>query len=191
MNNLAAHQRVLERLTPWSGAVPDGFIVDFLGALTDVEFRLDWGVTREMTVARTQNTTTPTIGSGDNGELWFEAVNWIETVQAARGSYTMMMLGACYGGAAVAAYKAVQLLNPMPCKLVLVEPEPTHFKWAQRHLRQNGIDPADHWLIQTAVDGEPGPVFFPVGAPGAGAQLIASRERILQNLLASDCPRVL
>ena len=99
MNNLAAHQRVLERLTPWSGAVPDGFIVDFLGALTDVEFRLDWGVTREMTVARTQNTTTPTIGSGDNGELWFEAVNWVETVQAARGSYTMMMLGACYGGA--------------------------------------------------------------------------------------------
>ena len=36
--------------------------------------------------------------------------------------YVMITLGACYAAQAVGAYRALQMLNPMPCRLVAVEP---------------------------------------------------------------------
>jgi hypothetical protein len=182
MNELSTHQRTLDEVVPWSGQVPEGFLVDFLGVLTDVEFRLDWGATREMAVARHQATSIPAIGNGHNGEGWFEAVNWIETARAARDRFTMITLGACYGAQAVGACKAIERLNPMPCKLVLLEPEPNNFKWMERHLRDNGIDPDDHWLIRAAIDDTGEPVFFPVGGPGAGAQSIITNDQSFREL---------
>jgi 3-oxoacyl-(acyl-carrier-protein) synthase len=50
-------------------------------------------------------------------------------------------LGACFAAQAVGAYRALQMLNPMPCKLVAVEPEPENIPWIRRHMRDNGIDP--------------------------------------------------
>ena len=55
------------------------------------------------------NALVPTI---EDGEGWFEAVNWIAAAHDARGSYTMVTLGACYGAQAVGSYQALQQLNP-------------------------------------------------------------------------------
>jgi hypothetical protein len=80
----------------------------------------------------------------------------------------MMTLGGHYGAQAVGAYRALRMINPLPCKLVAVEPVPENFEWMGRHFRDNGLDPDDHWLIPTAIGDSNAPVLFPVGAPGTG-----------------------
>jgi hypothetical protein len=51
----------------------------------------------------------------EEGEDWFEAVNWVEA--AAR----LVILGASYGAQAVGAQRALAAVNPMPYRLVAVE----------------------------------------------------------------------
>ena len=106
----------------------------------------------------------------EDGEGWFEAVNWVEAARAARGRYVMITLGACYGAQAVGAQRALAALNPMPYRLVAVEPEPDNMKWVRKHFSDNGIDPDRQWLLQAAISGSNEPVYFPVGSPGSGAQ---------------------
>src|SRR5712671_4855233 len=48
------------------------------------------------------------------------------------------------------ACRALQLLNPMPYKLVAVEPVPQNVQRIRRHMRDNGIDPDDQWIIEGA-----------------------------------------
>src|SRR5205085_9725265 len=79
-----------------------------------------------------------------NGEDWFERANWIAAAREARGRFAMITLGACWGAQAVGAARALQLLNPMPCKLVAVEPVPENYAWICQHMRDNGIDPDEH-----------------------------------------------
>ena len=179
-NDLAARSRAFDGLTPWAGNVPEGFIADFLGGLTDMSFLPEGASPRAP--ARSANPALPVIGDGDNGEPWLEAVDWLEAARAAVGHFTMITLGANYGAQAVGAWLAVQWLNPMPCRLVLVEPEPTNFERMVRHLRTNGINPNDHWLIRSALNDTGDPVFFTVGAPGSGSQKIVGREAFLKKL---------
>lgn len=166
-NDLDSFATVFEGLTPYSGTPPKGFQVDFLGVLTDSRFRLDFGGDVEKDGGRPVATRLPAI---EDGEGWFEAVNWVEAARAARGRYVMATLGACYGAQAVGAARALQLLNPMPFKLITVEPEPDNNLWIARHYRNNGIDPDDHWLVKCAISDTNQPIFFPVGSPGTGAQ---------------------
>ena len=184
MNDLSSYREVFADLEPWSGEVPEGFLVDFIGALTDVNFRLDFGATTDMAKQRTATTVLPTIG---DGEGWFEAVNWVEAAREAQGRFVMMTLGACYGGQAVGAYFALQKINPMPCRLVLVEPDPNNCEWIVRHLRDNGLDPDDHWIVPYAISDTTDPVFFPVGSPGSGAQnCFASNEAAARQSYADQ-----
>lgn len=158
---------VFDGVRPWSGNVPLGYSVDFLGTLTDAKFRTMFGVDPAKVGGQYTETRLPTIG---DGEGWFEAVNWILAAREAREGFVMITLGACYGAQAVGSYRALQLVNPMPCKLVAVEPVPENFEWIAHHMRDNGIDPDGHWLVPLAISDRNTPVFFPVGAPGSGAQ---------------------
>ncbi len=196
MNDLSRYREVFAGLKPFSGEVPEGFLVDFLGVLTDGEFRLQFEGKHQRFPKRNVTTLLPTLGGGTNGEGWFEATNWVEAAREAKGRFTMITLGACYGSQAVGAHRTLQLLNPMPSKLVLVEPEPDNFKWCARHLRDNGIDPDQQWLLEMAISGNTSPVLFPVGAPGSGAQncfatdFESSREYYARQLM-SDAPTAL
>lgn len=187
MNNLENYRDIFSQLTPFQGQVGEGFYVDFLGALTHKDMRPydEWNDPK----SRLQGTRFPKLGDGQNGEGWFEAVNWVEAAREARGSFTMVTLGACYGAQAVGAQLTLQAINPMPSKLVLVEPEPDNFRWCSRHLADNGIDPAQQWLVPMAISDSIEPVLFPVGAPGSGAQncistdFESSREHYLKLLM--------
>jgi hypothetical protein len=167
MNNMKEYANVFDGIKPWSGQVPRGYIVDFLGTLTDARFRVMFGVDPATVGGGAVTTRLPIIA---DGEGWFEAVNWIAAAREARGSYTMVTLGACYGAQAVGSYMALQQVNPMPSKLVAVEPEPDNYEWTARHMRDNGIDPAQQWLLPYAISDRNEPVYFPVGSPGSGAQ---------------------
>jgi FkbM family methyltransferase len=109
------------------------------------------------------------IRSGDYPRLNEEYIEWIdvlETAIAATRSFTIIELGAGYGRWLVRAALAVKRCHgDLPIKLIGVEAEPTHFHWLKQHLRNNGIDPDEHELIEAAVDEKDGEVFFHVGKP--------------------------
>lgn len=170
MITLKKYQGQIDQLQPWEGEVPKGYLVDFLGMLTDGCFRVDFGVVPSAIEGGFVRTTLPRISDGGNAEAWFEAVNWLNAAREAHERYVMVCLGACYGGPVVSAYRMLQMVNPLPCKLVAVEPEPDNFDWMMRHFHANDLEPTDHWLVQMAVAGTNDPILFPVGAPGTGAQ---------------------
>jgi FkbM family methyltransferase len=175
MNDIERHLPIFDGFPAFSGLVPKGFLTDFLGCLTDAQFQALCGVD-PTTAGGTEVATT--LPKPSWGELFFEPVDWFEAALEARGSYTMVTLGACYGAQAVGAYFALQGLNPLPCRLVAVEPEPTNFAWLKQHFRTNGLDPDRHWLLNCALSDSNKPVLFPVGAPGAGVNnCVATNER--------------
>src|SRR5580704_5635915 len=154
MNNFRRYIRVLEDIKPWVGKVPSGFTVDFLGNIISKDF-LVWGVHPAFVDGAELTVPLPRLGDGENGEFWFEAANWALAAREARGRFVMVTLGALFGYQAVGACRALQLLNPMPYKLVAVEPVPEQVEWIKRHMRDNGIDPDDQWVIDVT------PVFHP------------------------------
>ncbi len=184
MNNLQNYANIFDGVAPWAGQVPKGYLVDFLGTLTDVSFRVMFGVNPTDAPGSYQKTRLPRI---EDGEGWFEAVDWIVAAREARNSYTMATLGACYGAQAVGSYRALQLLNPMPCRLVALEPEPENYEWTRRHMRDNGIDPDKQWLVKAAISATNDPVLFPIGSPGTGAQnCVSTNEENSRKIYANE-----
>jgi hypothetical protein len=134
-NDLAAYEVLLRKVRPFSGRVPKGFLVDFLGMLTDVNICLPWQTTGVPVDGGEITARCPDITWG---EYFFEAVDWFEAVREARGSYTMITLGANSSAQAIDAYLALQQLNPMKAKLVGVEAEPQDFA----RMRKNSVTTA-------------------------------------------------
>ncbi len=184
MNSLQDYATVFRGIEPWAGNVPKGYLVDFLGTLTDARFRAMFGVDPDQVPGGYMETRLPSIA---DGEGWFEAVDWFLAAREARNRFVMITLGACYGAQAVGSCRALQLVNPIPYKLVAVEPEPENFDWTTRHLRDNGIDPDDQWLVQAAISERNDPVLFPVGSPGTGAQnCVATNESFSRQIFAKQ-----
>jgi hypothetical protein len=184
MNKLLDYANVFDGLKPWAGQVPKGYLVDFLGTLTDASFRAMFGVNPNSVGGAYQQTRLPTI---EDGEEWFEAVNWIVAAREARNHYSMATLGACYGAQAVGSYRALKLVNPLPYKLVAIEPEPENYEWTRRHMRANGIDPDNQWIIKAAISAHNDPILFPVGSPGTGAQnCVATNDKAARKIYADE-----
>jgi hypothetical protein len=181
-NNLQPFAGIFDDIEPWSGAVPAGFEVDFLGTRTCKKFLQPWGDNPGIVAGAHLQTARPRLRHGLNGEGWFEAVDWVEAARQARNRFVMVTLGALYGYQAVASQRALQLLNPMPYTLVAVEPDPENMEWVHCHMRDNGIDPDDQWLLHAAMGGTNEPALFPVGSPGSGAQnCISTNEEIARK----------
>jgi len=193
-NDLGAYADVFADIKPWSGKVPRGFLVDFWGTQTRAEYQAMFGVVPDRVGGAEEKTRVPSIA---DGEGWFEAVNWVAAAREARGRYVMVTLGACYGSQAVGSYRALQALNPLPYKLVAVEPDPENMAWTVQHFRDNGIDPDQQWLVQAALSDTNAPVFFPVGSPGTGAQNcfstneLGAREAYVRELIARGADNAL
>ena len=160
--------KVFDGVKSWAGEVPRGFVANFAGVLTDGRFQALWSADDPATVGGGHETPrSPTI---EDGEWWFEAVDWVLAAREAKSRFVMMTLGACWGAQAVGSYRMLQLLNPIPCMLVAVEPVPENYEWLEQHFRDNGLDPEAHWLVPHAIADTIEPVLFPIGAPGSGAQ---------------------
>jgi hypothetical protein len=191
MNDMKEYAGAFDCLTPWRGHVPQGFLADFLGTLTDLKFRPTYGPSRAEVGERMVTTDLPMLGDGSNGEGWFEAINWMAAAREARGRFVMMSLGAHYGAQLVDAHRMLQLVNPMPSMLVAVEGEPGNYAWIADHMRHNGIDPNVHWLLPMAISDSNEPVLFPVGSPGIGsnncfASNTLNSRRIYVDLIIRD-----
>jgi hypothetical protein len=163
IDRFAEIDQLLEAINPWSGEVPPGYAVDFLGILTDGKFI--WNEVGPF-AGRHVSTSRPTVAN--YGEGWFEVADWLASAHEARGRYVAISLGASFGFQLVGAFKALQALNPLPSLLVAVEAVPENCARVRSHMATNGIDPADHWIIEAAIACDNEPILFPVGAPGAG-----------------------
>jgi FkbM family methyltransferase len=149
---------VFEKFSPYSGPVPEGCQIDFIGATTRCEF-----VETSNEFPSEVQLAYPTVD-----EEYFEWIDILESVSLARDRYTMLELGAGYGRWAVRAATALRRRGIERCHLVAVEPEPLHFKWLRQHLCDNGLDPAKHTLVHGAVTDQPGKTLFYVGMPNGG-----------------------
>jgi FkbM family methyltransferase len=156
---------VFSRFRQFSGEVPSGFHLDFLGTQVSHEFVAGLDGTGPCPAARTvQNHAYPPFD-----EEYFEWVDLLESVVAAKGSYTMIELGAGFGRWAVRAAFAARQFNPkLRCHVIAVEAEPTVYSWMKKHFRHNGLKPRWHTLIHAAVTTEPGEVEFCIGGPRGG-----------------------
>ncbi len=181
MNKLEEYRDLFSGIAPWAGMSPKGCRADFLGAFTDIAFDLRYtenppeigGRYVETRLPQLDNTKppgTPLDVANLRGEGWFEAANWVIAAREARERFVMITLGACYGAQAVGSYLALQKLNPMPCKLVAVEPVPENMELLRRHFRNNGIDSDVHWLVPTAVSSGCDPAFFAMTPWSMGSQ---------------------
>lgn len=135
-----------------------GYQADFLGIRKRSEF-LSGPAEEAMRV----ETVYPPIN-----EEYFEWIDLLESVLAAKEKYTMMELGAGYGRWSVRAAFAVRLYRQIPFHLVAVEAEPRHFNWIGQHMRDNGIDPSEHTLLRVALSDRAGETLFYVGTPAGG-----------------------
>ena len=150
-------------------------MVDFLGVLTDAKFRVD--VRRRSGRKQAETMSKPVCRPSRTAKAGSKRPTgcWPRVLHGAAMSW--LHLGACYGAQAVGSCRAMQLLNPMPYKLVAVEPEPDNYEWTRRHMRDNSIDPDDQWLVKSAISARNDPVLFPIGSPGSGAQnCVATNE---------------
>lgn len=163
VDRFAEVDRLLNAIRPWSGEVPNGYVVDFLGILTDGNFL--WNQVGPFG-GHHVSTSPPTVAT--HGESWFEVADWLMSAHEARQQYVAVSLGAAFGHQLVGAWKALQAINPLPSRLVAVEPVPQNCVWMRSHMATNGINPDDHWIIQAALGHDNEPVLFPVGAPGTG-----------------------
>jgi hypothetical protein len=124
-------------------------------------------------------------------EGWFEYVDLLVAAREARERYVMISLGAHFGFQTVAAYCALNVVNPLPCKLVALEAVPGNCEWIAAHMRNNRIDPDAHWILPYAINDSADPLYFPVTGPGCGANNCfstnetTSRQFYVQTLLSS------
>ena len=113
---------------------------------------------------------------------YFDWVALVESVHEARDRFVFMELGAGYGRWLVRALKLASDWRHIPAFAIAAEAEPEHFAFIQQHMRDNGIDPAAHYLANVAVDGKPGTVQFAVGsASGWYGQSIARHDPEVQT----------
>ena len=151
--------------------MPDETQVDFLGVKTRASFFSQMGPPE----LRGGFCTVPLPSFN---EEYFEWVDLFESIASARGQFTMVELGAGYGRWLVRAAFASRWFGSIPCKLVGVEAEPTHFEWMKEHFADNGLNLANHRLVRAAVSKQDGGTWFLVGAAGAwyGQKMVSAKD---------------
>lgn len=164
------HHQVFSRFRQFSGVVPAGYHVDFVG--TQISHKFIAG----------QNGTNPKPRGGPIQDVsypifdeeYFEWIDLLESVVAAKKVYTMIELGSGYGRWVVRAALAARQYDPkLRCNLIAVEAEPTVYGWMKEHFRHNGLKPRHHSLLHGAVTNKPGKVEFYIGGPVGGPQDLA------------------
>ena len=148
-------------ISAYSGESEPGFEIDFLGIRTRSEFLAGEALRRML----------PGI---EPGEDYFEWIDLLDSIMAAKDQYTMVELGAGYGRWAVRAAAALRQLRPIPFHLIAVEGEPRHYRWLRQHLSDNRIASDACTLIEGVVSDHRYEVLFYVGSPSGESDEPAS-----------------
>ena len=156
---------IFGEFTPFEGEVPAGFWSDFIGSLVDGQFSPEPGIPERAIV----KSTVPVVG-----EHYFEWISILEAAKAARGSFTMVELGAGFGRWTARAILAARQKGITDVEAILVEAEPLHAQWAKQHMINNKI--GRFKIVEAAVGAAPGQQLFLLRQPGQND--IAANSRV-------------
>jgi len=163
------HHQIFSWLKPYSGRVPEGFWSSYSGAFFRNEFyKFSPDESHLLEIV---------YPSFD--EEYFEWIDLLESIHNADKSFVMIELGAGYGRWLINAWTALKRIKPdLPCHLVGVEAEPTHFKWLKQALLDNKVILENVDLFEAAVGARNGWGYFYVGIPYEwyGQHLTSQRE---------------
>ncbi len=189
MDQLETMVRTFADTKPWQGEVTDGCFPNFLGVMTERAFVADYAPSNHVLSVIGSANRTPAPKFND-GEIFFEQAAIHGAVTAARDKFIMVELGGGYAARTVDAHAALQRHNPLPSRYVVVEAEPTHFDWALRHMRTNGINPDDHWMINALVGTSNEPKVFLLGEGFYGNGIVPDNdiEQLISNLRGNLSP---
>jgi FkbM family methyltransferase len=156
------HHPVISHFRPFNGLVRPFTHVDFLGSVARHEFLAGF----------CNGCSEPALVENRYPEFddeYFEWIDLLKAVASAKGSFTMIEVGAGFGRWSVCAALAIRQFDKnLPYRLIAVEAEPLTFQWMRSHFRDNDVDPDQHHLINAAVSDRPGSVQFYVGGPPNG-----------------------
>ena len=142
--------------------MPQGNRVNFLGVLTSLDYFSDPSahfddVDRIRAGSYQASTRLPEFS---DGEAYFEWIDLLAAVRAARERFVMVELGGGYGSRSVDAHAALMRLNPLQETYVVVEAMAQHLAWAQSHFAANGLEPVSHWFVNALVNASGRPELF-------------------------------
>jgi FkbM family methyltransferase len=159
----------------WEGTTPAGYWTDWLGVRTSADMRVISSEQLDHQLVRVDRFEKPALPLADEHMLDWLPV--LEAVLSAGDCFVMVALGAGWGRWLTAGAFAA-LRTGRGYRLVGVEAEPTHFKWLERHMRQNKIRPEWCRLMRGAASGTNGTCWFRVGDPAAwyGQSILADAE---------------
>lgn len=151
------HDPVFERFERVTTVGTGAHMHDFIGGLTKVSYKSDWAK-HAAPVGAPMKPGYPPVNE--------HYLDWIATLQAvdkARGTFRMAELGAGWAPWLVrGALAARQRPDISRIELLGVEADPQHFDWMQDHLRDNGLDPAEHGMLFGAASDTSQTLRFPI-----------------------------
>ena len=149
----------LPNITPWAGHLAAGRHRNFLGVLLPDEGR-DPGP------ARYVETRLPGVADGEGFSEWYSTA---QAIARAKGSFSMVSLGAHYGGPMVNAVHMLRAVRPMPYRLLGVEGDPHLGAVMTEHFRENGVGSTSLTHINAVVGANNRPALFPCTEIRTGA----------------------
>jgi FkbM family methyltransferase len=152
---LIVHHPIFSKWPGFVGERPEGVIVNWIGA----QFRGGWY--NQSNICELSEFAAPL---PEFGEGYFEWIDVLEAVAAARERFVMIDVGAGYGLWGVVAARAAMQRGLQDFLIRFVEAEPQHAAWTEEAIRMNGL--ADRGVvIRGAISYSPEPVPLTVASP--------------------------
>ena len=145
----AAGHSIFRQFAPYEGWAEAGFERGFYGV--NIRDWLHTGQSKGFDARRAVYVEHPSLN-----EEYFEWIALLATIANARRRYCFAEIGAGWGRWMAAAVVLCRQKG-IECSLIGVEAESSHFDWMKMVLRDNGVNPDDHTLLQGAAadaDGE-------------------------------------
>ena len=174
---VARLQNAFDDVVPWSGAVDAGRVRSFMGGL----FPRDVDSGRPAGQVETRR---PDLSDGEGFAEWYSI---LKSIDRAQERYTMVSLGAHYGGPMVDAVCMLRARRPMPYRLIGVEADPFMCAMVHEHFAENGVPESALTLVNAAIAADNKPVLFPVSPTRTGAARaltqVSDTQAIFHNVL--------
>jgi len=162
-------------VTPWSGQLGACRATNFLGVLSPRDPKDD-------RPARAVTTRAPVVADGEGFSEW---VSTSQAITRADKRFTMVSLGAHYGGPMVSAVHLLRAIKPMPHRLVGVEGDPNMCAMVKDHFAENSVGTSSLTLINAVVGADNKPVIFPCTTTRTGANAAISAAPAIEMLVQS------
>jgi hypothetical protein len=150
------HHWVFDWFRPFSGLVPPGYSVDFIGS---IKRDFDWDAASTFE-ARLVTADLPPIG-----EDYFEWIDLLEAVFDASETFRYAEVGASFGCWSPRALRAARSRGVEKAMALMVEADPKHAQMIADHMAANGIAPNDYRVFELAVGAGEGLALFCVVKP--------------------------